>query len=193
MPQRSTQLFGICAALFSLPVAAAVGCGHSTFNFPTDEASSNSGSGGGSPPPMGSGGRPPVGSGGFPPFVGSGGFTAAGGQAGGQGGGEGGGPACVGPGCPGPLCCGDLDITCDPFEPCDYCSRPDQCSGGKRCDPLSDQCLPGCDDDFDCPDHALPLCDESRGVCIQCYEDVHCPERDMTCHRGFCVWCDERC
>lgn len=191
MSHRSTRAIGALAAPFLLVSAAAGGCGHSMFNFASDEASAESGSGGGLPPVvgsggvsgLGSGGGQQVGSGGFPPFVGSGGFSG-----GGEGGGEGGGPPCAGPGCPERPCCGDLDPRCGPFDGCGYCSHPDQCPLGFSCDPLTDQCLLGCDDDFDCPE----FCDRSRGVCVQCFEHVHCRDK-RSCELGFCIACDNRC
>jgi hypothetical protein len=110
-----------------------------------------------------------------------------------SGGGEGGGPQCVGPGCPDLPCCKDIDVSCGPFDgPCGYCSRPDQCLPGSSCDPLTDTCLPACDEHFECPNH-LPLCDEPRGVCTQCYEDRHCKQDGMNCVQGFCFWCDDTC
>lgn len=189
MRRRFPRVLGVFAAVLLLVSAAVVGCGHSTFDFLSDEANMDSGSGGELPPPAGSGGRPPVGSGGmFPMLPGSGGLASSGGEGGG--GGEGGAPPCLGPGCPKP-CCSDIEITCRPFDPCAHCSRPDQCLIGFSCDPLTDQCLPGCDDHFDCPDH-LRLCDDSRGVCTECLEDVHCRDK-RTCLQGFCVACNQEC
>lgn len=192
MRSRFARLFGTFAAIFLLNSVAVVGCGHSTFDFLSDEANMDSGSGGGSPPASGSGGasggQPQVGVGGFQPFPGSGGVS--GGGEGGDGGGLGGAPPCVGPGCPRP-CCSEIPLTCGPFDPCNYCSRPEQCPSGFTCDTLTDQCLPACDDNFDCPDH-LWLCDKARGICTECDGDVHCRDR-KTCLLGLCISCDDEC
>lgn len=185
MQRGSTRTLGVLAAVFLLFLAGSGGCGHSSFDFLSDQADMNSGSGGGSPPPPppGSGGWIAASSGGAPNFPASGGLS---------GGGEGGGPSCVGPGC-GLQCCSQIDLTCRPFDTlCAYCSDPDQCPPGTHCDPFTNQCMAACDDDFDCPD-AARLCDEARGVCVQCYENVHCRSRDMSCEWGFCFSCDDDC
>jgi len=185
MRRGATRIFGIFAAI-SLPLAVgAVGCGHTSFDFLSAEANMDSGSGGGYPPPQGSGGFPAASGGGMPVPPGTGGMS--GGGEGGQGGESG----CYGGSCPELPCCDDIDVFCTPFEPCIYCSQPEHCGPGYACDPFTNQCMPECDDDFDCPSHAR-LCDEARNVCIQCYDDVHCP-RGRECEYGFCIACDDNC
>jgi hypothetical protein len=177
-------------AIFLPFLLGAGGCGHASFDFLSNEANVESGGAGGSLSPVGSGGAPGTPSGGLPNFPEGGGDTGGGTL---SGGGEGGGPPCAGPGCPDLSCCKDIDLSCGPFDaPCGYCSRPDQCPLGSTCDPLTDTCLPACDEHFECPNH-LPLCDAPRGVCTQCYEDRHCKQDGMNCVQGFCFWCDGQC
>ena len=108
-------------------------------------------------------------------------------------GGEGGGAPCAGPYCLPMPCCNDIDLACEPFDgTCGYCSRPEECLPGSTCDPLTHRCLSACRDHFECPNHS-PLCDAPRGVCVQCYEDLHCPQDGMQCRQGFCILCDNTC
>jgi hypothetical protein len=185
MKPSATRGAGLFAAISLLFLAGPGGCGHSSFDFVTDQANMESGGAGGSLPPMGSGGQSPPPGGGAPNVPSVGGFFPGGGSFGG----EGGAPNCIGPGCPEERCCQTIDVTCAPFEGwCVYCSDQNQCGEGFSCDPLTDQCLPECTDHDSCP-NPLPLCDPFRGVCTQCSENVHCTP-GTSCVKGFCVPCE---
>ena len=103
------------------------------------------------------------------------------------------GPMC-GAECEEDLCssCQPSDIACAPDDfDCAPCERDTDCSERDVCDPLSGRCLRGCGDNDDCPDWR-PLCDDGRGVCVDCFRDSHC-ERSQSCVLGFCVDCAHEC
>jgi hypothetical protein len=115
--------------------------------------------------------------------------TSSGGSEPAQTGGDG--PVCV-EDCEEDLCssCEPSQIACalDDFE-CTPCEADSECKEHRICDPLSGSCQRGCYDNDDCPDWR-PLCDEGRGVCVDCFRDSHC-DRAAQCVLGFCVDCRE--
>jgi hypothetical protein len=113
----------------------------------------------------------------------TGGFTATGGDAGdatgGQGGagrgGSGGGSTPPGANCP-------------PGVPCQFCRTPSDCEIGTFCDTFRSYCAPFCNSQDDCaPTPQVPICDEGRAVCVECFVASHCTDRELTCVRGECV------
>ncbi len=86
--------------------------------------------------------------------------------------------------------CEPSQIACaaDDFE-CTPCESDLECTERRACDPLSGSCQRACYDNDDCPDWR-PLCDEGRGVCVDCFRDTHC-DRSAQCVLGFCVDCEE--
>jgi hypothetical protein len=103
-----------------------------------------------------------------------------------------------GPGCV-TNCNEELCLWCDPEEiacaygddECTRCDHPAECSEDRTCDPLTRRCQRACEHNADCPDWR-PLCDETRGVCVDCFLDSHC-EGDDACVLGYCVDCGRQC
>ncbi|MDC0715955.1 choice-of-anchor L domain-containing protein [Nannocystis bainbridge] len=58
------------------------------------------------------------------------------------------------------------------------------CPMGQFCDPVSDQCIPGCNDDSDC--NAPSKCDVGSNTCKGCLGDGDCP-LGTVCDAGECT------
>ncbi|HKU43303.1 MAG TPA: hypothetical protein VJR89_34315 [Polyangiales bacterium] len=59
------------------------------------------------------------------------------------------------------------------------------------CDPSDPLCL-WCGSDADCADEKVRhVCEVRTGVCLECLEAKHCPERAPICHFGECVSCND--
>ncbi len=79
---------------------------------------------------------------------------------------------------------------------CVECLGDDTCGQGQVCDTLTNACITqqGCTSDFNCSG-ATPVCETASGVCVQCFDNVHCSSGacdtiSRTCIAG-CVDGDE--
>lgn len=85
--------------------------------------------------------------------------------------------------------CGGATPACNPSSgECVEC-RPGggHCAAGEYCDPVAFECLPGCDDDTDCPS----ACDVEAHVCVECVDAEDCGEPTPVCNgdSNTCVEC----
>lgn len=77
---------------------------------------------------------------------------------------------------------------------CVECTLDEHCPMDKHCNSFVGRCARGCSDAEPCDEKGAPVCDATRGLCVECVENTDCEKPDKPiCEgaSGVCVECVE--